>query len=330
LPELPAPPPAGTNKEARKPAAAPRAAPASWPAPQKSAGKIRLDGYIDAVWAVAFSPDGRYTLTTGRRNFLHDRSDYRAVRSHDSRHALTGDLLMRGIILWDVESGKVVRRYGNPARRGRVLNAGFSPDGKYVAASEWEVVRVYDKQTGEVVMTAQTEPGSHPGFAFTTKGRLLAITPDARAIRTYQVKTGKEAALPLLSPARLWTLASSPDGKTVLATRTDADDVLVWKAGKQHPVRRLVPRERAERFENQQAVFLPDGRRALATTMDGTMTLWDVPAGRQLRRWSGLGSIVSLAVSPGGRWALCGLFAERQAVLVRLPDPVTPEKLNAR
>jgi hypothetical protein len=60
------------------------------------------------------------------------------------------------------------------------------------------------------------------------------------------------------------------------------------------------------------------------------MTLWDVPAERQLRRWSGLGDIVSLAVSPDGRWAMCGLFEERQAILVPLPDPVRPEKVSMR
>jgi WD40 repeat protein len=312
-----------------------------FPLPTRVGDKICLNGYRDAVWAVAFSPDGRYTLTTGRRNFLHDRSDYRVVRrlgagvwfaafSPDSRQALVGDEFMRGIILRDVESGKVIRRYDSPPTRGRVLNGGFSPDGKYIAASEWDTVRVHDKETGELVMRAPTNPGCHPGFAFTTKGRLLVIAPDMRSIHTYEVKTRKEATPALLSPHPLWTLAIAPDGRTVLATRTDGDDVLVWEAGKQEPIRPLVPKVRLKRFDNQKVAFLPDSRRAVTTTIEGTLTLWDVPAGRQLRRWSGLGGIVSLAVSPDGGWALCGLLHEHQAILVPLPDSVAPEKVSMR
>jgi serine/threonine protein kinase/WD40 repeat protein len=349
LPEQPASETAGTNTDigfpslsnaAKKPTTESSAQPTSWPAPKKVGDKIWLDGYTDAVWGVAFSPDGRYTLTTGRRNYLHDRSDYHVARrlggspwfaafAPDSRHALTSDMFMRGLILWNTESGDVVRRYGNAAARGRVLNAGFSPDGKYVAASEWDVLRVYDRETGKVVMTASTHPGCRPTFAFITARRLLAIDRDGRSIRTFAVETSKEIAPPLRSSDPLWGVVVSPNGKTVLATRSDGDELVIWEVGTQHPVRRLVPKQRATRYTEPQLAFLPDGRRALVTRADGTMTLWDVLTGRELQRWSDLGEIVGLAVSPDGRWALCGLFSKR-AFLFRLPEPVPPETVSKR
>jgi WD40 repeat protein len=312
-----------------------------FPRPTRVGDRIRLDGYRDAVWGAAFSPDGRYTLTTGRCNFLHDRSDYHIARrlgrgiwfaafSPDSRQALVGDEFMRGPILRDVESGKVVRRYDDPPVRGRVLNGGFSPDGKYIAASAWDVVRVHDKETGKLVMMATTNPHCRPTFVFITGERLLVVAPDARSIDTYEVSTGKKVAPPLLSPKPIWALARSPDGKTILATQHAADDVLLWKIGNQHPVRRLIPTKREKRYTEDQVVFLPDSRRALTSRASGTITLWDVPTGRELQRWLGLGEIVGLAVSPDGRWALCGLVHEHQAILVPLPDPVTTEKVSMR
>jgi WD40 repeat protein len=312
-----------------------------WPAPRKNGDEILLEGYTDAVWSVAFSPDGRYTLSTGRRNYLHDRSNYRVVRrlgagvwfaafSPDGRQALTGDLIMRGILLWDVESGKAVRWFNNPPVVGRVLNGCFSRDGKYVAATVWNTVRVHDKETGALVMTTETSSGCRPAIAFTPEGRLMVMAPDGRSIRTYDIHTGKAAAPPLLSPEPLWALAISPDGRFVLATRTEGAGALLWEVGKQHPVHRLVPSKEGKGGSDQHVAFLPDGRRALTTTTEGTMTLWDFSTQSKLRTWSGLGNVVSVAVSPDGRWAMCGLMAERRARLIRLTDTDRPDKITSR
>ena len=149
---------------------------------------------------------------------------------------------------------------------------------------------------------------------------MLVIHSDSRSIRTYDVETGKEASCPLLSVTPIWTLAAAPDGKTVLGVRKDGDDIVVWETGIKDPVRRLVPEKRAKRFDERQVAFLPDGRRAVVTDMEGTINLWDVPTGRLLNRWEGNGTIVSLAVSPDGCWALCGLFSQARAFLFRLPD----------
>jgi WD40 repeat protein len=56
------------------------------------------------------------------------------------------------------------------------------------------------------------------------------------------------------------------------------------------------------------AGFLPDGRRALSADRDGTLRLWDIETGREIRRFHGQrsGGIQSLAVSPDGRHALTG------------------------
>jgi WD40 repeat protein len=54
-------------------------------------------------------------------------------------------------------------------------------------------------------------------------------------------------------------------------------------------------------------VFLPDGKRALSASDDGTLRLWDVPRGRTIRVLSGHeGPVLTVAVSADGRRAVSG------------------------
>jgi WD40 repeat protein len=51
--------------------------------------------------------------------------------------------------------------------------------------------------------------------------------------------------------------------------------------------------------------FSPDGRLALTLSGDGTVKLWEVATGRELRTLAGH-SVTSVAFSPNGRLALTG------------------------
>ena len=50
--------------------------------------------------------------------------------------------------------------------------------------------------------------------------------------------------------------------------------------------------------------FLPDGHRALSTGGDGTVRLWDLETGRELRRFGPIPVPAHMAVAPDGRLAL--------------------------
>jgi WD40 repeat protein len=53
--------------------------------------------------------------------------------------------------------------------------------------------------------------------------------------------------------------------------------------------------------------FSPDGRRILAGAEDGTMRLWDLDTGREMRRFEGHTNwVVGVAFSPDGRCVLSG------------------------
>ncbi len=114
----------------------------------------RIDQLPVAVFAMQFSPDGKYLATAGvdRIVYLWDTKTWQVARkiagqpemirslsfSPDGRYLLTGgfsELTTRHpveIILWEVASGKILRRMPAPNAVGSVA---FSPDGLTMAAA---------------------------------------------------------------------------------------------------------------------------------------------------------------------------------------------------
>lgn len=114
----------------------------------------RIDQLAVAVFAMQFSPDGKYLATAGvdRTVYLWDTKTWQVARkitgqpemirslsfSPDGRYLLTGgfsELTTRHpveIILWEVASGKMLRRMPAPNAVGSVA---FSPDGLTMAAA---------------------------------------------------------------------------------------------------------------------------------------------------------------------------------------------------
>jgi WD40 repeat protein/tRNA A-37 threonylcarbamoyl transferase component Bud32 len=64
--------------------------------------------------------------------------------------------------------------------------------------------------------------------------------------------------------------------------------------------------KRAEGGRVVGVAFSPDGKRALSASQDGSLAVWDVSTGRELRRVTGLGPIGCAAFAPDGRTVVTG------------------------
>src|SRR5437879_1359890 len=80
-------------------------------AQEKTAGPeivAKLKGHTDAVYAVAYSPDGKLLVTASFDNTLK---------------------------LWDAATGKEIKTYGGPTGHSKqVISVGFSQDGSMIAS----------------------------------------------------------------------------------------------------------------------------------------------------------------------------------------------------
>jgi WD40 repeat protein len=308
-----------------------------------------LEGYQDVVWCVGFSPDGRYTLTTGGLNQLCDRATGRQVRrfGEGGWYAVfspKGDKVLTGVgnspLLWDAATGKAIKRFGG--RLGRNLYATFSPDARLIAANDWVTVRVCDVNTGKELAVLSTNSQAPRGALFTRDGKKLLVV-QGKMVRGYSTANWKEVATYPHTDNVGW-LELSPDGSTLLTTTMGnlggpeaksraglEHEVFVWDVARGKLRNRLRGgpiKGPVSGLETRNCVaFSPKGQRALYTSSDGTMILWDVNAGKEIQRWKRTESIVTVAISPDGKEALCGTF-DKKAFLFRLPAP--PAKADKR
>ncbi len=104
-----------------------------------------LRAHTDEATGVAFSPDGKYLVTC----------------SHDGT-----------VRLWDVASGKEVRRF--TGHTGPTFGAAFSPDGKYVlTSSEDETARLWDVKTGKEIRRFTGHTNDVNNVAFSPDGKYI-------------------------------------------------------------------------------------------------------------------------------------------------------------
>jgi WD40 repeat protein/uncharacterized caspase-like protein len=131
--------------------------------------------------------------------------------SPDGRLVATGDGNSGDVVLWEVASGREVRRLtensGDPGAQdvdGWLWGA-FSPDGRLLATSVGPNLRLWDLTTGRRLWVATNEAnaffvpddGAHPPVTFAAGGAQIVVTGTEYKL-TWEARTGR-----LLSRARL-------------------------------------------------------------------------------------------------------------------------------
>jgi WD40 repeat protein len=193
-----------------------------------------LTGGKEAIWAVAFSPDGRLIAAGGRE---------------------------RGIVYLGNVTGRTPLS-ALAAGRGSVGALAFAPDGKTLVAGPGlehddpgELV-LWDVAAGKEKARWQGHCGPVVGVRFSRDGKLMASGARSSDIRLWDALTGK-VLLELEGPLNLSRLSFSPDGK-VLAVAGGTGDFLVSSGGVRlwdmpSGRERLQPKAAAERDRREAA-----------------------------------------------------------------------------
>ena len=221
------------------------------------------------MWAVAFSPDGRWL----------------ACACEDG-----------AVQILDAKSGVRRRRFTEHEKPLRAVV--FSPDGTRLAsAGLGDTVLIWEANSGRVLSRLSLKANSIRCLAFHPDGtKLAAGTRDSRVL-VYDLVSGQELWSRCDDLVRVWNVAWSPDGSCLAVARGDGFVRLHDGVGGALRAKFGTPAHNLP----VDLAFSPTGHRLATATEQTGVTLWEIPSGREVLRLAQSITIsAAVAFRPGG------------------------------
>ncbi len=238
----------------------------------------RLNGGQGGVNTLAYSPDGAKLAAGG---------DDGVVR------------------LWDAATGKEIRRLANAKKDIRCVV--FSPDGKQLAVwSHEDSLRLWDVATGRQIRTLGEKQRLFAPLplVFSPDGKLLASANFDGTLSMWDAASGERKEHWRVGTLGGFSLAFSPDGKTIATAGQIEGVIRLWDAAtgrERHP-------SEGHRGSVRLLRFAADKGTLISVGFDRRVLWWDMATQTPHRQfaWTTGNALMSFALSPDGNTLATG------------------------
>jgi WD40 repeat protein/tetratricopeptide (TPR) repeat protein len=274
-----------------------------------------LDGHLDKVWSVAFSPDGKWVASGSRDGTIRVWNAATGNQIH-TLEGRNGAFKKDGTVhMWTPpRSDSSMNLSGT--HPGAVKSVAFSPDGKRLASGCVDhKIRVWDAATGALLHALAVQEGEIHSVTFSSNGEWLASGGEDSMIRLWDATTG--ALLRTLEGHKggIHSVAFSSNGQWLVSASQD-DTIKLWDVTEGS----LLRTQEGHTDAVWSVTFSPDGKRLASGSGDNTIQLWDAATGILLRSLEGHKSAIQSVVysADGKRLASAGRYGP-----IRLWDAAT-------
>lgn len=258
----------------------------------------------DMAGVVAVSPDGNYLVAAGLNSFPREKHFFDL---YDQRTC-----------------AKIKENFAFFARMGPAL--AFSPGSTEIAAVDLPVfgspkIRVIEIKTGK---TKELQcPSAIASLAFSPDGNFILSAGNDKSVRLWSLQTQRQELSFSGHEGPVSQVAFSTDGKRIYSASNDDETLRVWNNEADMEQRGDLLRKWSIRTSAAKLLctaFWPAGR-ALTGHADGSIILWDLDQGKELKRFSHKDvQITAVAISPDGHHAVAA-HSDHSVFLYRLPPP---------
>jgi WD40 repeat protein len=187
---------------------------------------------------------------------------------------------------------------------GTVRSLVFTPDGKSLISAGNQEIAFWNPSTGEQQRVLRGHTDQVSALALSRDGGTLVSGGYDHLVKVWDLASGKNWLTLQGHLTAVFSVAISPDGKLIASG--ESQQIRLWDIadGRQHiHARRLEGHDQAV----YALAFSPDGGTLASASAEGTINLWEVATGRQVKtlkvpqeRWK------VLAYSPDGRTLAAG------------------------
>ena len=193
---------------------------------------------LELILGIAFSPRGRWLACAcsegvalfdagefQRRLFLRGDIPTGVAFSPDDQVLAIPAEKLGALRLWDVAVNREVAVLDCPRANGAVT---FSPDGRYLIASNGDAVRLWTPWVTDEKITLTGHLGGIPGIAANREGTLLASAGKDRTVRIWDAASGRPIKSLFDFSGPVQAVAFAPDGRR-LVTAEFQDELRIWE-----------------------------------------------------------------------------------------------------